>query len=394
MDWGADMRAWLALLLAAGLAGCSTVGSVTDTVGGWFGGSGSAKVKPADLAEIKTSVALNKAWDVNVGSGKKYIFSPASDGAAIYAAGAEGHVVKLDLDTGKEIWHAEAGQTLSTGVGVGAGLVLVGTPKGELLAYRTDNGKLEWTAKLSGELLTPPVALGDLVAARSNDGQIRLFDATDGKQRWVYSRVLPALILRIPGDLVLTERALFVGHPGGKLTALALGNGGPLWEAAVALPKGVTELERIADVSGALGVDDQLICAAAYQGRIGCFDQLNGNPLWQRDFSGMGGVAVGERFVFAADENSVVYGYDKLRGASLWKQDSLQGRGIVTPLVLKNQVAVADYQGIVHLLTLEEGAEVGRASTDGSPVVGRPLAAGGGLVVQTAGGGVYAFKLQ
>lgn len=388
------MKTWLAVLLMAGLTGCSTMSGVGDTVGGWFGGSGSAKAKPAELSEIKATASLDRLWDVNVGGGQNYAFSPASDGSGIYAAGADGRIVKLDAETGKEIWHAEAGRTLSTGVGVGSGLVLVGTPKGELLAYRTDNGQLDWTAKLSGELLTPPVALGGLVAARGNDGRIWLFDATDGKQRWVYGRVLPALILRDPGDLVLTTRALFAGHPGGKLTALALGNGGPLWEANVALPKGATELERIADVAGALAVDDQMVCAAAYQGRIGCYDQLNGNPVWQRDFSGLGGVAMGERFLFAADENSVISGYDKLRGASLWKQDSLRDRGIVTPLVLKNHVVVADYEGIVHLLSLEEGAMVGRASTDGSPVTGRLLATGNGFVVQTAKGGVFAFKLQ
>ncbi|NTV96813.1 MAG: outer membrane protein assembly factor BamB [Thiobacillus sp.] len=390
------MKVLLALLLAAGVAGCSTTKDMLGNVGGWFGmsGGGSAKVKPAELTEIKASATLARAWDVSVGAGKNYVFSPASDGQAIYAAGADGHVVKLDLATGKELWRAEAGRTLSAGVGVGAGLALVGTPKGELLAYRTDNGKLEWTANLSGEILTTPVAASGLVAARGNDGRTWLFDAADGKQRWVYGRQLPALILRIPGDLVLTSRALFVGHPGGKLTALALGNGAPLWEANVALPKGVTELERIADVSGALAADDRMICAAAYQGRFGCFDQLNGNPVWLRDFSGLGGVALGERFLFAADENAVVQGYDKLRGASLWKQEALRDRGIITPLVLGKQVAVADYQGVVHLLSLEEGALVGRAGTDGSPVVGRMLATGSGLVVQTANGGVYAFKIQ
>jgi outer membrane protein assembly factor BamB len=391
------MRILLALLLAAGLAGCSTTKDMLGGVGNWFGlgGGAAARVKPAELGEIKASVTLNRAWEVNVGAGKSYVFSPATDGQAVYAASAEGRVVKIDLASGRELWRVDAKQTLSAGVGLGAGLALVGTPKGELLAYRTDNGNLEWTAKLSGEIVSTPVAAAGMVAARGNDGRVWLFNAVDGKQRWVYSRQLPALILRIPGDLLLTERALYAGHPGGRLTALALTNGAPLWEVNVALPKGATELERIADVSGALTGDGRMVCAAAYQGRIGCFDMVTGNPAWLRDFSGLGGVELGERFLFAADEHSVIQGYDKQRGASLWKQEGLRDRGVITPLVLTgNRVAVADYQGVIHLLGLEEGGLVGRASTDGSPVVGRMLALDRGLVAQTANGGVYAFKIQ
>lgn len=383
------VRILLVLIVATGLAGCGTVG-------GWFGMSDKAppKTKPAELATIKATTTLVRAWDAGVGAGKSYIFSPGSDGQAAYAAGADGRIVKLDLATGRELWRIDTGRTLSAGVGVGEGLALVGTPKGELLAFRTETGQPAWTAKLSGEVLTTPIAGSGLVAVRSNDGSVRLLNAADGKQRWVYSRALPALILREPGDLVLTERALFAGYPGGKLNALSLVNGAPLWEANVALPKGATELERIADVAGALAADDRLICAGAYQGRIGCFDQTTGNPVWTREFSGLGGVALSERFIFAADEHAIVQGYDKLRGASLWKQEGLRDRQLSTPLVLNAGVAAADYQGVIHLFSLEEGAIMARANTDGSAVTGRMLPLNSGLVVQTANGGVYAFKIQ
>lgn len=383
------MKALLALILVAGLAGCGTVS-------GWFGGSDvAADRKPAELGEIKPSAALTRMWDANVGAGKSYAFSPATDGQAIYAASAEGRLVRLDSATGRDVWRVDTGRMLSAGVGVGEGLVLVGTPKGELLAFRAENGQPAWTAKLSGEVLTEPVVAGGAVAVRANDGKVWLLDAADGKQRWVYSRALPPLILREPGSLLLTPRALFVGYPGGKLAALSLANGAPLWEANVSLPKGATELERITDVAGALAADERLVCAAAYQGRVGCFDQNNGNPVWLRELSSLGGVALGERFLFAADDHGHLQGFDKLRGASLWKQEALRNRDLNTPVVLQDKfVAVADFQGVVHLLSLEEGALVGRAQSDGSAATGRMLPLNAGLVVQTANGGVHAYKIQ
>lgn len=382
-------RAVLPALLAAvvlGVSGCSWVG-------GWFGAS-APKVKPAELVDFKPSLAVSKAWDINVGVGKPYLFALASDGEAVYAAGKDGRIVRIDPTSGREVWRQETGRALSAGVGVGNGLVLVGTLKGEVLAYRAADGQAAWTTQLSGEVLTPPVAGGGVVAARGNDGRVYLLDAATGKQRWVYSRGVPALVLREPAHLLLTDKVLYAGHPGGKLTALALNNGAPLWEVNVALPKGATELERVADVVGTLAMDDRLICAAAYQGRAACFELRNGNPVWGRDFSGLGGVDLDASNLYAADDGAIFQAFDKFKGTSQWKQDKLRGRGLGSPLALGNQVAVGDYQGHVHLLNVEDGAFAARVATDGSAIVGPLLPLTRGFIALTANGGVYAFKLQ
>lgn len=382
------LRASLAIALALSVTGCSTVS-------GWFGPSGKPATKPAELAEIKANAAINRAWDANVGGAGTYTFSPATDGQAVYAAGREGRIVKLDLASGREIWRIEAGQVISAGVGAGDGLVLVGTPKGEVLAFKAADGSPAWTAKLSGELLIPPEVANGAVAARSNDGKLALLDAATGKARWTYSRALPTLTLRDQSHMLLGEAALYAGHAGGRLTALALNNGAPQWEANVALPRGATELERIADVAGSLAMDDRRVCAAAFQGRVACFDRVSGNSLWVREFSSLGGVDMDDRYVFAADEHDTVAAFDKNRGINPWKQDKLRDRKLSSPVaVAEKYVAVGDYQGHVHLINAEDGAFAARVATDGSPIRGVMLRLKSGLVAQTANGGVYALKIQ
>lgn len=375
----------LALVLSA--TGCSTIS-------GWFGSSKPA-AKPADLVDFKPKVTLVRAWDASVGGAGGYAFSPATDGQGVYAAAREGRLVRLDLATGKEIWRIDVGQVLSAGVGAGDGLVLVGTPKGELLAYKAADGSPAWSARLSGELLVPPEVADGAVAARSNDGKVYLLDAATGKLRWTATRALPALTLRGQSHLRLSDIGLYAGHAGGKLSALALNNGAPRWEANVALPRGATELERIADVTGTLAMDERRICAGAFQGRVACFDRVSGNTAWVRDFSAESGVDMDERYVFAADEKGTVAAFDKNRGINTWKQDKLRDRKLSSPVaVAEAYVAVADYQGYVHLINAEDGAFAARAATDGSPVMGAMLGLKAGLVVQTANGGVYALKIQ
>jgi len=377
----------LALSLAFSLSGCSTIG-------GWFS-SAKPTAKPADLVDFKPSVELVKSWDANVGPGSPFAFSPDTDGQAVYAAGREGKVVKLDLASGREVWRIDAGQPLSAGVGVGDGVVLVGTPKGMLLAFKSADGTPAWSAKLSAEILTPPVAAKGVAAARSNDGKVYLLDSASGKQRWSYSRNLPALTLREQGHLLLSDNAVFAGHAGGKLTALALNNGAPLWEVNVALPRGATELERIADVVGPLASDDRLICAAAFQGRVGCFDQITGNAAWVRDFSALRGAAMDARFVYAADERGDVAAFEKSRGTNPWKQDKLRDRKLSSPVAVADRfVALGDFQGQIHLLNSEDGAFAARLPTDGSPINSVMIPLKSGLVVQTANGGIFALRLK
>lgn len=377
------------IALAAGLAGCGTVG-------GWFGfgGNAPAKAKTAELADFRPSASLARAWEAQVGAGKPYVFSPGSDGEAIYVAGKDGRVARVDLASGREAWRIDAGMTLSAGVGVGAGLAVVASPKGDVLAYRSADGQLAWKTQLPGEILTAPAISEAGVAVRTIDGKITLLDSVDGKKKWVTGRSLPSLVLRAPGELLPAGNAIHAGYPGGKLVAYSTRNGAPVWEASVAQARGATEIERIADVTGALVADARMVCGVAYQGRLSCFDIVNGNPIWSREFSGLGGVAQDANFLYAADDKDVVQAFDKQRGSGVWKQAALSGRQLATPAPLARHVALADAQGMIHLLAIADGALAARIGTDGSPIPGRMLPLDAGLVVQTANGGVYAFKIQ
>ena len=61
----------MTVALVLSLAGCSTVkslgGSVSDTVGGWFGSNAAKEAaKPAVLVDFKPTVALVEAWKASV----------------------------------------------------------------------------------------------------------------------------------------------------------------------------------------------------------------------------------------------------------------------------------------------------------------------------------------
>ena len=377
----------LPLLVLAG--GCST--PVGDYIDHWFGSG--PTVKPAELVVIKQTATPKILWQSNAGSAEKYVFSPLVGEVAVTVAGANGQITRLDGGNGKQLARIDAKTRLSGGVGGDARMVVVGTPKGEVLAF-DPAGKPLWTAQISSDVLSAPQIEQEIVIVRSGDGRLFGFDATTGARKWVYQRTLPALTVRTHVGVQPYRGGVFAGFPGGKLVALSVSTGSVIWEGTVALPKGATELERVADVSSLPVTDGRQVCAAAYQGRVACFGPQKGDLLWARDFSSVSGITMDARNIYASDDKSAVVAFDRSNGSSLWKQDKLFGRNITAPVSVGRYLAVGDFQGYVHFLSRDDGSFVARIATDGSPIIAQPVPLDENILVQTLKGGVYAIAIQ
>lgn len=379
----------LALPLAIALAGCQTVSSTYDR---FFGRTPETR-KPAELVQIKPVFNPRILWQGSAGSAERQAFFPAVAGGTVYATGAAGQITGFDAASGKPTAKIEAGR-LSGGVGAGSGLVLAGTQKGEVLAFDRE-GKGQWKAQLTSEVLAPPRLEDGVVVARTGDGRIFGLDAATGKRRWVYQRALPALSVRTHAGVAIYRGGVFAGFPGGRLVALSLNTGAVGWEAIVAVPRGATELERVADITSVPFVDERQACAVAFQGRAACFDVSSGTSIWARDVSSVSGLGADARNLYITDDQNAVVALDRGNGASLWKQDKLFGRGVSGPLVLGRHVIVGDFEGYVHFLSREDGAFAARIATDGSPVIAPPVALDmTSFLVQTRNGGVFAISAQ
>lgn len=381
------MRIVLGLSLAVVLSACSTMEKINPV--NWF--SSAPKVKPAELEPISPSATLAVLWQSSVGSAGGYVFTPAVAGSSVYAAARDGTIARYD--SGGQVWRINVGQAISGGVGADGRLVVVATAKGDVLAFDSA-GKALWTARVTSEVLAAPQIAEGLVLVRSGDNRIFGIDAADGKRKWVYQRSTPALSLRSNVGVTLAGKMALAGFPGGKLVAIALNNGAAMWEATVALPKGATELERVSDVTSAPVVAGREVCAAAYQGRVACFDLASGNHLWSRDMSSAAGIDLDARNLYVTDDKGAVHALDRANGATVWKQDKLFMRQVSRPVALSSHVAVGDYQGVVHLLRRENGAFAARYSTDSSGIAAEPQRVERGFLMQTRNGSLYALTVN
>ncbi len=391
LGWVGTLSCWHVLGFSAMvfLSGCVSLDSLNKL--NPFDSS-PKKVKLKELPVLDSKADPRLLWQASIGNAKSYSLAPAVVAGSVYAAAADGSLARFD--EGKQVWRVATGQAISGGVGTDGKLVVVGTAKGDVLAFDAGSGKESWKARVSSEVLAPPSLADGLVIVRSGDSRVVGLEAADGKRRWMYQRNVPALLLRSYASALNTGKLTYVGFPGGKLVALANTNGAAAWEATVATPKGATELERITDVMSAPVMEGNAVCAVAYQGRVACFDANSGNNLWSREMSSIAGLDMDSKQVYITDTKGLVSALDKDSGASVWQLDKLVTRSPTRPLALGNVVVVGDSEGLVHVLRSDDGSLVGRAKTDGSMIRTDPVRSATGFLVQTVNGGIYAMAVH
>jgi outer membrane protein assembly factor BamB len=376
---------WILIAGLVLLAGCSSLNPFARKV---------PRNEPAPLVQFTSAMATRTVWAARIGKSGDYPMAPAVIDARVYAASADGEILCLDAADGKPIWKIKAGTELTAGVGTdGKVLVVVGTD-GVILAFDANDGKSLWKAQASTEVLSPPALGGGVVVIRSMDNRIAAYDLGSGARRWFVQRTAPALALRASPGILMNDGIAYVALPAGRLLALAAQTGSPRWDAPIAEPRGATELERVADVSGMPVIMGRDVCAASYQGRLACVDAGNGSVRWARELSADVGPGLDQRYVFASDERGNLQAFSRDSGSSLWRNTSLSWRGLSAPVSFGRAVVVGDRQGYLHFFSREEGALLARVQTDGSAIRATPVVAGATLIIQSQNGSLLAISTE
>jgi outer membrane protein assembly factor BamB len=349
---------------------------------------------PAELPVITETNKVKLNWSNALGNTGEYDYTPVLNAGFVYAANAKGELTKLNADNGKQEWRIETEEPVSGGVGFGGGLVLVGTSRGNVLAYDV-NGKLLWKSHVSSEILSAPRYFEGKVFVRCGDNHIYGLDAADGVRKWVYTRKVPALSLRSSAGIVVDSGAVYAGFSGGKMIALNADSGQLLWEATVSTPKGVTEIERISDITSLPVVVGPVVYAVAYQGRIAAVDRRSGQVMWTREISSYTGMTASDNKLYVSHALGSFYALHDVTGKTFWRQGDLLNRRLTAPLVLDGFVAVGDLEGYVHFINIENGQFAARIQVGDNAVMS--LIAGNSpseLIADTRNGGLYALSIE
>ncbi|RJP64910.1 MAG: outer membrane protein assembly factor BamB [Comamonadaceae bacterium] len=375
------MMPWRRLLPIVGLV---TVGLLAAC------SSGTKKPQPTELPPVAALMGTRLAWSAQVGEGHASLV-PLAVAGRVFVAGKSGTVAALDAATGKDVWRLNLATPLAAGVGSDGQMAAVITGNNQLVAIA--DGRELWRVRLPARSFTTPLVAGQRVFVLTADRTVTAFDGKTGARLWSQNRPAEPLVLSQTGALLAVGDTLVAGLSG-RLAGLNPVNGAVRWEAPVANARGTNEVERLVDIVGPVSRIGNSVCARAYSAAVGCVDASRGTVAWTRPAQGTTGVHGDDRLVFGSETNGRFQAWQRGTGEPAWGIDRLKYRGLSAPLAVGRVVAVADASGLVHLVSREDGSEMTRLTTDGSPIEAAPVLAGDALVVQTRNGGVYAWRPQ
>jgi outer membrane protein assembly factor BamB len=365
---------------------------------------------PTPLTEFTPTAAVQKLWTEGVGDGSGDSgarLAPTIVDGHLYAASVDGVVEAIDAASGRTIWQKKLGTRKgwlwkrgdnslrwSGGPAVAGDLLVVGSLDGEVYALSAQDGSERWHATVSSEVISRPAIGAQIVVVRTVDGRLTGLDVADGSRKWVFDQSVPPLSLRGNSSPVIIGDAVYDGFDNGKIVAVRLADGAPLWVQTLSTGEGRTEVERLADVDGEVVDVGGNVVAVGYRGQMAAIAASNGRPMWQRDISSYGGAAAGDSALVLADAEGDVWAFDRDTGASLWKQDQLKYRWLGSPAVQGKYVVVGDSEGYVHWLSLDEGKFVARERLGKKPIESAPVVVGDTVYVEDVRGHIGAFSIR
>jgi len=391
--WLKRIRVSILCLMLSVVTGCG----FSDWVRNPFGDDEDPRA-PAELLDVVSETTINRNWRINVGNGQGDNYkklTPVVDGGFVFAASDDGEIIAVNTINGDLMWQTEVENSITGGVGAGDGIVMIGTEAAELIVFNQSNGEEIWRASVSSEILSQPKTNGDIVVAQTVDGKLIALNREDGMQRWTYETTLPALTLRGTSSPILTpEGTVVAGFSNGILVSVAAEDGVYVWEERVAVPDGQYDIERVIDVDGELLVDGSRILAASYQGNLMAFDIASGQIVWGMEASSYHGMDQGFGNIYYSDDKSHLIALRNNSSDVVWQNEELQYRDLTAPKTISNYVAIADYEGYLHLVSQIDGRIVGRTRIDNDGIRSNLIDDDGKLIVYGNSGSLVSLTIE
>ena len=346
------------------------------------------KPQPGPLPTVTGQLAVQKVWTSSVGPVTTPLFASVH-GDQVAVASTQGQVALINAITGQDVWRLKLDSPVQAGISGDGQRFAVITQNNEVVAIEA--GQVVWRYRLAALSYTAPLVAGGRVFVLTADRAVTALDGASGQKLWTQQRTGDPLVLQQAGLLISFGDNLLAGW-GGRLASLNPNTGAVSWETLVGSSRGTNEVERLVDLVAGASRQGNAVCVRAFQSAVSCVDAIRGTTLWTRPAQGYQGLDGDDKLVFGAESDSKVMAWQRQSGQPAWTQEALRFRGLTAPLVLGRSVVLGDEMGWVHFLSRQDGQALQRLSTDGSAIVGRPVAAGQTLVVVTRTGGVFGFR--
>ncbi len=354
-------------------------------------------IKPSELTRIDTKGTVKVLWQKKLKSSKTsfgYQLLPAVLNESVFVADVAGGVFRFNATDGKQQWQANVDHPISAGPGVSETLAVVAGPDGQVTALDADTGAQLWSIKVSSEVLSPPVIDRNRVIIRALDGRIYGFATSTGQRQWLFNSEVPNLTLRGTSVPLAKGGRLYVGLDNGDVVALNIDDGNIMWQQNVVNNQGKTEIDRLSDIDGDMGVVATDLYVSSVANLTLAVATESGQLLWRYNYGSNTGVTVSRRFIYISDNESNIRQIDRTNGEPGWVVEDFKLRKLTRPAFYLGDLVVADFEGYVHFLDAFSGVLLNRRKLGSDVFFGTPVVNGDILYTYNKDGTFTAISFE
>lgn len=352
--------------------------------------------EPSPLVPFTAEITPHQLWSVKTGYGSEnehLNLSPTLSGEFIYTSSVNGVITATNKINGNRCWRVNTNMPVTSGPGVGDGLVVVGSRQGEVIALQQQNGSMLWKKTIIGEILARPAIANHVVVIKTIDGTVRGLSSYDGHVLWSFKQTEPSLILRGSSAPLVQDNSVFVGFANGNLIKSTVRTGQVEWQRTIATPEGAFSIQRMIDIDADPLLFGHRVFAATYQGKIASLEWYSGRTLWSHDISSYTGMTPDESNIYITDAQGVIWAFGANSGLVMWQQSDLEARILSAPASMGNYVIVGDAEGYLHWLNKHDGHIAGRQFV-GNAIIAAPIVENNVVYVFTNNGSLVAYTLS
>ena len=168
--------------------------------------------------------------------------------------------------------------------------------------------------------------------------------------------------------ILLDNNTLLAATADGRVHALNLDNGVPLWSRRMSNAQGGSEVERLSDIDATPVLRGNMLYVVTYSNQLIAVDMSSRQLAFLKDYASIKSVGVDDSQIYVTTLDGNVAALDRLTGNVNWESDALHYRGLSNALPVGNYVLVGDALGYLHVLDKTSGNVVDRLSARGGDI--------------------------
>lgn len=270
------------------------------------------------LGHLALGASPRQAWKTSIGAGGDHrtplTAAPVVADNTVYTLDTDSTLSAFDLQDGRKKWSRSIlpeGEHDKGAVGGGlsyaSGKLFATNGYKYLLALDPANGRQLWKAALPAPARSASTVMDDRVYIVTLDNRLNVFSAADGAPLWSYTGVAQTTNLLGSASPAADSTLVVLPMSSGELYGLRPENGQMTWEDNLSSVRNTGSLNSLSDIKGLPVIDQGVVYAISFSGRMVALDQVSGQRLWQREIgSSETPWAAGENvFVLTADQQLV-----------------------------------------------------------------------------------------